>query len=165
MIVSAHLCTRAREHALAIGERMLCEANDEVRGLMGSAGDALLYWALTLATGQARYEQALHATLKRAAQGSVDPNIGLFGGVSGVRAVAALAMQIEPRYRGLVAHCDAFVESTLPQQPQQPQSYAVFDVMQGWAGARLARCVDAPAPSDRLTKLLGWLLEDHTRWM
>jgi lantibiotic biosynthesis protein len=155
---------RSHDRAFAIGERLLVTANDVDRGLAGNAGDAVAYLALTLATGDTKYEAAMHAALKRAAAGDYPPSIGMFDGMSGLRVAAELATTIEPRYRGLVEKCDAFVEAQLPLTPAKPDSYCVFDVMQGWAGARLARGIRGPLEPDRLTALLSWLVADSHRW-
>lgn len=123
----------------------------------------MLFLALRDATGDARYERAMHASLKRAAETAHDGGIGLFAGVSGLRAAAALAARREPRYQRLVARCDAHVEAALAWPPEAPGSFSEYDVIAGWAGARLARCIEAPREADRLTDLLAWVL-DEDRW-
>lgn len=155
---------RARERALTIGEALLCGVNTDQRGLAGNAGDALLFWGLTMWTRESRYEAAMHAALKRAATAEVAMTPGIFSGTSGLRAVADLACTIEPRYGRLVEQCDAFVESQLPSQPSQPSSYLTYDVVEGWAGQRLARAIRGPQPPDRLTVLLEWILAEPQRW-
>jgi hypothetical protein len=39
-----------------------------------------------------------------------------------------------------------------------------FDIISGWSGVRLSRCVDGPVEDDRTLALLRWLLADDTRW-
>ena len=162
--IDARTKERARGRALQIGERLLRTHNDGSRGIAGSAGDAILHLALAYATGDSRYEAAMHAALKRAATGDHGNANGLFDGTSGLRAAATLAMRIEPRYRTLVEKCDAIVESGLPERPHAALTYSTFDVISGWAGMRLARCVDGPGEADALTELLVWMLADPRRW-
>jgi lantibiotic modifying enzyme len=163
--LSSELRRRSVDRALDIGERLLAAPpSDVARGLAGSAGDALVHLALALATGETKYEAAMHAALKRAATGDHHPSIGMFVGTSGLRVAAELATAIEPRYRGLVEKCDAFVEANLPVDPAKPEVYGVFDVVGGWAGARLARGIRGPIEADRLTELLAWLIADSSRY-
>lgn len=166
---------RARSTALSIGERLLeeMERPDALdpnyerypnKHLNGTVGFALAFLALATASGDARFERAMHAQLKRAAEAPGN-EAGLFDGISGLRAVAALATEIEPRYRSFVARCDSFVESALAAQPLRPARYGDYDVISGWSGMRLARCVgEEPAGDDRLAAFLEWLIEDDERW-
>src|SRR5579864_9547969 len=162
--LTAGLRNRARAAAVAIGEQMLAMPNAVSQGMEGNAGDALLYLGLGLATGESKFEAAMHAALRRAATGDNPPSLGLFDGVSGLRAVAELACAVEPRYRRLVDQCDAFVESHLPVEAPRIDGFFVFDVIRGWAGVRLARCIGGPREPDRLTELLHWLIADWNRW-
>ena len=159
----ARLRERARAYALEVGERVLANPNAESRGIAENAGDAILHLALTATTGEKRFEHAMHESIQRAARAPFR-GASLFAGTSGLRAAAAIACSLEPRYARLVAQCDAMIDEALPTLPSQPERYTVFDVMDGWAGARLARCVDGPRPADRLSDLLEWLLEDERRW-
>jgi lantibiotic modifying enzyme len=163
---------RARQTAFDLGERLLhrsrhASPDDEewapMRSLSGSSGYSLACMALAQATGDSAYEAAMHAFIRSAASVPDRPEIGLFSGVSGLRAVAAILTKIEPRYGNLVAQSDAYIESELPGAPSQPQTYAAFDLICGWSGARLARCVDGPRKSDRLTDYIAWTLSHKER--
>jgi hypothetical protein len=106
----------------------------------------------------------MHRSLREATLANDGPDLGLFTGISGLRAAAALAARYEPRYARVVAQCDAFVDSELPTQPATPSTYEVFDLISGWSGARLARGVLGCVENDRLVDLIVWLLEDPERW-
>lgn len=139
-------------------------ADDGSRGLNGRAGYVLLFLALSELTGSERFTEAVHAGLRDLALAAGRPQIGLFGGISGLRAAAALAMRVERRYAKLVAQCDAYVDAQLPRHPLQPQTYGDYDVIGGWSGARLARGVTGPVPTDRLVEFVMWTLDDPDRW-
>jgi class I lanthipeptide synthase len=169
---------RARLRAIAIGDRLLREAGLErsdggesslfahlsSRGLNGPSGFALLYGALGDLTGEERFTSAMHRYLREAALADDRPDLGLFNGISGLRAAAALAARAEPRYAKLVAQCDAFIDSELPSLPVRPLTYEGFDLIDGWSGARLARCVGRRGEDDRLVEFIVWVLEDSERW-
>jgi lantibiotic biosynthesis protein len=166
---------RARSTAIEIGERLLVETRQPAfedvnfehfasQHMNGSVGYALAFLALATATGDARFEQAMHAQLKRAAE-VPGRSAGLFDGVSGVRAVAQLATAIEPRYRGFVQRCDALVESIVPAQISKPVWYNEYDVFFGRSGIRLARSLSGLPGPDHLTAYLEWLIEDDERWI
>ena len=122
--LDGRLRERARATAYRIGERLL-EAVDEPprpdpnferfasKRFNGTVGYALAFLALAATTGDERYARAMHGQLKRAAEAPGDA-AGLFDGVSGVRAVAAMAMAVEPRYASFVERCDTYVEASLP---------------------------------------------------
>jgi lantibiotic modifying enzyme len=162
------LRTRARSMASRLGERLLNQAaNDESesRGLVGAPGKALAFMALAQAGEDPRYRVAAHAEMRRAAEADDVPAIGLFVGLSGLRAVAALLSREEPAYERLVDQCDAYVEAALPAPEQTAVSGVYdFDVIGGWSGARLARCVTGPRAADRLTELQAWLMALDDRW-
>ena len=164
--VEARFRDRAHSHAYAIGDRLLRErlSKSPVRGLIGLAGFALLYGALGIATEEDRFVSAMHRCLREAAHADDFPTTSLFGGISGLRAVAALVARTEPGYARLVAQCDAFVDSTLPDQGSKPESYDAYDLVSGWSGARVARCVDGPRPADRLVDFISWTLSNPERW-
>ncbi len=156
---------RARARAFEIGERLLRAPNAGGRGLAAAAGDAVAFLSLYRASGDQRFERAMHDAIKRAATGQFGARTGTFSGISGLRAAADLASEIEPRYAGLVERCDEFVEATVPVRLDDVRIvYGSFDVIEGWAGARLARCVRGPRPGDELTRLLLWLCGDWDRW-
>lgn len=167
-IVSPRTALRARAVALRLGERLLTEGDGELlapRGLCGTLGSALALWALGRATGDSRYWESARTHLRRAAQADDLPLIGLFTGISGLRAVAALFTSQGAPLQRLVAQCDAYVESRLPE----PETVTItsmrdFDIISGWSGARLSRCVLGPAGADRLIRLLTWLIADDKRW-
>jgi hypothetical protein len=46
----------------------------------------------------------------------------------------------------------------------QPASFGEFDVIGGWAGIRLARCIDGPREADDALRALAWILDDQSRW-
>ncbi|HTX59876.1 MAG TPA: lanthionine synthetase LanC family protein [Verrucomicrobiae bacterium] len=173
------LCIRsaeARDAALALGERLLEETAlpDAVdpnlerfanRALNGPPGFALAFLALGTATGDSRFEAAMHGQLRRAAHAQDRPLPGLFNGISGLRGVAALAVAAEPRYRRLVERCDAYVEEIVAQRaPRRAALYGEFDLMFGWSGMRLARCVRGPSDDDALIELLAWVAGEDERW-
>jgi lantibiotic modifying enzyme len=170
----AGLRDRARWTAIELGERLLYESEAGLpdpfgqwvpsRSLNGSSGFALAFLALAQATGDSRFEAAMHGHLRKAALLEDRPGIGLVGGISGLRAAAAVAMAVEPRYRRLVEQCDAFVDEQLPQAPHASQTFCDFDVISGWSGVRLARCVDAPRERDRSIELLAWTIGEDERW-
>lgn len=170
--LSAAVRDRAREAALALGERLLeawsCAHDDgeflPMRGLAGSAGFALVFLALAQYTGESRYEAAMHDFMRTAAQVDDFPAIGLFDGIAGTRAVAHLLAGLEARYERLVDQCDAFIDAHVPLWPKLPQTFAEFDLIAGYSGTRLGQCVGAPRPADRLTELIAWVLEDEWRW-
>ena len=169
------LSDRARWTAIEAGERLIYEMTQPpafdvnferypCKNMNGTVGFALAFLALTLLTGDERFERAMHEQFKRAA-GAPGSQAGLFDGISGLRAAAALAANtFEPRYRGLVERCDEYVESTLPELPCRPAWYGEYDLISGWSGMRLARCVEGYEEPDRLTQLLEWLIEDDERW-
>jgi lantibiotic biosynthesis protein len=163
---NAHFRTRARAFALEVGDRLLRERAgvDGSRGLNGLAGFTLLYAALSDLTGSQRFTAAVHGSLRETARADGRPQIGLFGGISGLRAAAALAMRNEPRYSKLVAQCDAYVEAQLPQHAARAETYATYDLIAGWSGARLARGVSGPVATDRLVEFIVWTLDDRNRW-
>jgi len=134
------------------------------RSFAGTSGYALTFMALATSTGESRYEAAMHAFIRTAARLEDRPHLGLFGGISGLRAVTALAARLEPRYAGLVAQCDRYIESNVPQPFVLPASFGEFDVIGGWAGIRLARCIDGPREADVSTHALAWILDDEWRW-
>lgn len=162
----ARLRDRSRAYAVQIGERLLGEVPQRAdsRGLEGPAGFALLYAALAELTGDARFAAAMHSSLRTAARTDDRPEIGLFNGISGLRAAAALACRNEPRYAKLVGQCDAYVDEQMPRLPSKPKTYATYDLISGWSGARLARGVDAPLAPDELVTRIVWTLDDRDRW-
>jgi lantibiotic modifying enzyme len=152
---------------VCIGERLIAKLADlpDGRGLDGSSGFALAFAALADATGDDRYRQAAHECLRQAAQAVDKPSIGLFSGISGLRAVAALMSAQATQYLRLVEQCDAYVDSALPlPDAATVSSFRDFDVISGWSGARLARYVNAASGPDRLLSLLEWLMIDDDRW-
>lgn len=166
---------RARRRAFEIGDFLVdvlpilgkpeCEYSwTPSRGLVGDSGVALTFLALLEGSGNSRFEAAMHDALRGASQLDDRPGVGLFDGVSGLRAVAGLASRIEPRYRRLVTQCDDFVDAALPVDPQLPESFSTYDLISGWAGIRLARAACGSRPADRVTSLLTWLCEDRRRW-
>ncbi|MBV8196875.1 MAG: hypothetical protein JO263_01960 [Candidatus Eremiobacteraeota bacterium] len=163
--IEGRLAARARSFAVGVGERLIAaDTADTVRGLNGVAGFALLHCALGDLTGDERFTAAMHAGIRRAALLDGRPPIGLFGGISGLRAAAALAARDEPRYSKLLAQCDAYVDSLLPQHPSKPQTFDDYDLISGWSGARLARGVCGACESDALVDLIVWTLGDLERW-
>ena len=172
--LTGELRRRARETAEAIGRRLLVEMGaDErrdpnheryaCRRLNGPVGFALAFLALATATADARFERAMHAQLKRATEAGGN-RTGLFDGISGLRAVSALAAAIEPRYRALAAQCDVYIEAAFATAPVLPGWFGDYDVISGCSGMRLARCIEGALDEDRLTGLLAWLIEDDRRW-
>jgi lantibiotic biosynthesis protein len=159
---------RARAMAYRIGERLLrCESADAnaSRGLGGISGNALTFGALATVTNDSRYWDAANRQLSRAARADDEPGIGLFSGLSGLRGVAAIFSRTEPQLQRLVAQCDTYIESALPGlKTAHVADMNTFDVIGGWSGARLARCVLGPAGRDRLIDLLAWLMSDDARW-
>jgi hypothetical protein len=165
----------ARATACAIGERLLQEMEraDAVdpngerfanRSLNGPPGFALAFLALAGATHDPRFEAAMHAQLRRAAASGDALEPGLLNGISSLRAVADLATELEPRYGRLAEQCDAFVETRLPDEAPARAAYGEYDLAFGWAGMRLARCVNGSREPDRLVDLLGWVIADDARW-
>lgn len=166
-MLSSSTADRARSIALAVGERLLTQidALPRGRGLAGDSGFALVFSALAHTTGDVRYLEAAHRCMRQAANADDVPSIGLVDGISGLRAVAALLAPLRPEYRRLIDQCDAYVEKRLPDVDSvMPSSFREFDIITGWSGARLARCVDSPSADDRLVELLEWLLTDDARW-
>jgi lantibiotic biosynthesis protein len=169
---------RARAYAVAVGERILDVGTKESpttfgsqqfpnlasRGLEGPAGFAIFYGALGELTGEKRFTSAMHENLRRAAHADDRPSTGLFSGISGLRAAAALATRTEYRYSKLVAQCDEFVDSQLPQRPSKPDTFAGYDLIEGWSGVRLSRGVVGPQEPDRLVEFIVWALADPERW-
>jgi lantibiotic biosynthesis protein len=164
---------RARAVALDLGDRLYQTAYREnppdedwapTRSFAGTAGYALTFMALAASTGEGRYEAAMHEFLRRSARVVDLPEIGLFGGISGLRAVTALAMRLEPRYEALLAQCEAYIDAHLPQTHKAPKSFGEFDLMSGWAGIRLGRCIEGPSGPDASVEALAWILEDERRW-
>ena len=169
------ILARARKRALELGEVMLgsmaslgspaCKFSwRPSRGLAGYAGLALAFMALHEATEDGRYAAAMHDALRAATQLDDEPRIGLFDGISGLRAAADLASAIEPRYQKIVGQCDAYVNERLPLRPVAAESFSTFDVIDGWAGIRLSRAARGTAEPDRTSGLLAWLCEDASRW-
>ncbi|MHB8462242.1 MAG: lanthionine synthetase LanC family protein [Vulcanimicrobiaceae bacterium] len=171
--MASELRARALRVARALADRLFDErhakdADDDrwfpCRSLSGSSGYALTALALAQATGESQYEAEMHRCIRMAAGVSDHPTIGLFDGMSGLRAVTALALALEPRYEKLLNQCDAFIHANIPEVPTQPESYAAYDLIGGWSGARLAQCVTGKRESDRLVSHLLWVLEDKQRW-
>lgn len=165
--------TRAKHVAQALAERLFDEnhaknSDDDrwypCRSLSGSSGYALTALALAQATGESQYEAHMHRFIRMAASVSDRPTIGLFDGMSGLRAVTELALALEPRYEKLLNQCDAFLAANVPESPTQPESFAAYDLIGGWSGARLAKCVTGKRENDRLVSHLLWLLEEKDRW-
>lgn len=154
--------------AFVIGERLLRDTMSEEpawRGLAGPAGTALAFGALGDSTGDARYWDAANRQLAAAARADDVPSIGLFSGISGLRAVAAIFSRSAPHLQKLVDQCDAYVESKLPALDDvRVADMDAYDLISGWSGARLARCVLGPKNPDRLVGLLAWLMADDDRW-
>jgi hypothetical protein len=170
--LSAGVRERAREAALALGERLLHLSRDAdpddpqwtpSRSLAGSAGYALAFFSLGAALQDERFIQAGHAFMRTAARVDDVPREGLFDGISGLRAVAALASGLEPGYAGLVAQCDAFLARRPALACEKPLDFSAFDIISGACGARLARCVNGPAGADEGTAYLLWLLQEPER--
>ncbi|MBV9719264.1 MAG: hypothetical protein JOZ77_08085 [Candidatus Eremiobacteraeota bacterium] len=124
-----------------------------------------MFSSLAKMTDETSYWEATHRCMRQAAHADDVPSIGLVEGISGLRAVAALLDKERPEYRRLIDQCDTYVESELPDPETVTLcSFQDFDIISGWSGARLARCVTAPSPDDKLVDLLIWLLGDDTRW-
>lgn len=159
--------SRARVMAARIGSRLLDGLSDlpTGRGLVGNAGFALAFSSLGRLTGERRYWQAMHDCMRQAALANDKPSIGLFTGISGLRGVAAILAAEHPQYVRLIGQCDSYVESSLPT-PESAcvTSFSDFDIIGGWSGVRLARCVTSDEGRDRLVELLEWLLRDDARW-
>lgn len=157
-------CARARAMARRLGERLLVHETAPSRDLDGSPGTALAFLALARSTGDERYTAQMHARMRDAARLDDAPENGLFSGISGLRAAAAIIAQGEPAYARLVGQCDSYVDAQLPAHATVPQTFMTYDVVSGWSGVRLARCVDGPKEADRLVELIAWLLADPSRW-
>jgi lantibiotic modifying enzyme len=166
--MNATLRERARVMAARLGERLLNDPRAgefETRGLVGAPGKALALMTLARGIGDGRYREAAVVEMLRAARSDDVPTIGLFVGISGLRAVAALSEGEDPAYRRLVEQCDAYVEAALPAADRVAVAGNYdYDVIGGWSGARLARCVDGPRDADKLTELLTWLIASDERW-
>jgi lantibiotic modifying enzyme len=131
--------------ARELGERLLIEvaAPDRLdvnaehyatRRMNGTVGFALCFLGLARATGDARYEAAMHCQLARAAR--ADGNeVGLFSGYAGLAAVAHLACAVEPRYERLVTQCLQALDSS--------DGCAERDLLFGSAGIAVARSLVA----------------------
>jgi hypothetical protein len=169
--------TRARSFALRVGERLLRDfgvpARDDngvgsvllmLRGLNGAAGFAILHGALGALPAGDRFAAAMHARLRQAALANDRPSIGLFTGISGLRAAAALAARAEPRYGRLVAQCDAFIDAQTAAPSANLTTFGTYDVIEGWSGALLARGIGAPVAEDPLVEAILWALDDPERW-
>lgn len=167
-------CDRARAAAIEIGERLLEEIewapyedpNFErypSRCLNGTVGFALTFLALAVATGDSRFERAMHAQIKLAAH-APQRGTGLFDGVAGLRVMLELACALEPRYRGLVAQCDASIDSAARDAVWPPQWVGDYDLAFGAAGMRLSQQFTQAPSEDLLTERLTWLLAGDERW-
>ncbi|HTX59875.1 MAG TPA: lanthionine synthetase LanC family protein [Verrucomicrobiae bacterium] len=165
---------RARRTAIELGERLLqlasAAADDALhqwapaRGLNGSPGYALAFLELARATGDSRFEAEMHRQLRLAAAVDDDPQLGLYSGISGLRASAEIATAVEPRYVRLVEQCDAFVDARRDRLTIVPRTFSDFDVISGWSGVRLARCVRGAREPDAAVGALLWVIEDESRW-
>jgi lantibiotic modifying enzyme len=157
---------RAVAMAALIGERLLRENEDfmATRGFAGLSGTAYALLQLAKVTDDARYLEAAKRTLRRAAHGDDQPLLGLFTGISGLRAVAALLAREEGKPDGLVGQCDDYVEQRLPTAAAKVKSFDDYDVLAGWSGIRLSRCVAGARPADDVVALLRWLIADDDRW-
>lgn len=174
--LSPHVRDRALQCAVGIGERLLEEMtqpeyhdpNEERYAspkLNGTPGFALAFLCLAQATGEQRFEAAMHEQLRRAARAQELLGLGVFNGISGLRAVAALATDvIEPRYARLVEQCDEVVATTLESWPKPPRTYSDYDLLFGCAGMRMARCINGPRDEDELSAYLRWLVADTAHW-
>lgn len=159
---------RAHTMALRLGERLLREAANQefdVRGLGGASGRALAFRALAQATDDERYREAMRSQIHAAVKAGDVPDIGLFTGISGLRAVAAILTLDDPHYEKLVQQCDNYVDGLLPDVASaRVTGLNTFDIIAGWSGALLARGLVQGCPPGRLSDLLAWMLEDDARW-
>ena len=171
MTTNSLLCggtaARARAMAALLGPRIVRDAGErpfEGRGLAGDSGRALSLFALARG-GDPLYEEAARSQLRRVVLAEDRPGAGLFGGMSGLRGVAGILALEEPRYGKLVEQCDAFIDEQLPPPgDERVAASADFDVISGWSGMRLARCVAGSGERDRLIDLLAWVMADDRRW-
>lgn len=158
---------RAVAMAALIGERLLRENEGFVatRGFAGLAGTAYTLFQLAKVTNDPRYSEAAKATLRRAAHADDQPLLGLFTGISGLRAVAALLAHEECNGDRLIDQCDEYVEQRLPTAgTAKVESFDDYDVLAGWSGIRLSRCVSGARAADNVVALLCWLIADDDRW-
>lgn len=167
--------TGAVAAAAAIGERLLEELKDTAtdakyeervpsRGFCSSSGYAVMYAALSQATADSRFTAAMHAHVRAAASLGDRPGIGVYNGMSGLRAALAYLAPREPAVLPLIARCDTYVETFAPEPGTAPSTYHDYDLLFGWAAVRLSRCLDGPLPRDRWTDTMVWLLEDESNW-
>lgn len=168
--------TRAVSTAAAIGERLLQELNDlntdakyeertPSRGFGSTSGYAVLYAALAQATGEQRFMEAMRAHIRTAASLRDRPGIGVFNGMSGLRAALAYISPMERGADALIARCDSYVDSFSGVFRNVAQTYHDYDLLSGWTGVRLSRCMDGPLPPDRWTDMMVRLLSDESRWL
>jgi lantibiotic modifying enzyme len=174
--LSEGLRTNAVTAAAAIGERLLEELKDTAtdtkyeerapsRGFGSSSGYAVLYAALVQATGEQRFVEAMRAHIRAAASLGDRPGIGVQNGMSGLRAALAYLSPMEPGADALITRCDAYIDGFGGAFDTFAQTYLDYDLLFGWAGARLARCLDGPLPRDRWTDMMVRLLEDESHWL
>jgi len=170
------LRSKAVTAATAIGDRLLVELKDTdtdaeyeerapSRGFGSSCGYAVLYAALAQATGEQRFTEAMRAHIRVAASLGDRPGIGVHSGMSGLRAALAYVSPMEPGAGALIARCDAYIDGFADQFDTVAQNYHDYDLLYGWAGTRLARCLDGPLPRDRWTDMMVRLLEDESHWL
>lgn len=182
VVLDSALADAASNLAFELADRLIDPAQttahgesaaDSNRGLGGESGMALFFSAVSQASDDPKYRTALHAYMKRAAQGYGNAP-GLFSGVDGVFAAACYASVAEPRYRAFAERC-AQTLCELDEQTEaafkRPRLMYDYDVIGGAAGKALASSdpagigvVDA-ARVRRMCDYLVWLLDDHARWM
>jgi hypothetical protein len=120
--------------------------------------------ALGDATGERKFEVATHAVLTNAAEMAETSSLGLFDGIAGLRAAASIAAKREPHYAALLSRCDAFLDAAAASEARGGAAHSTFDLVSGWSGARLARCIDGPTEPDRVFELAAAVLADELRW-
>jgi hypothetical protein len=129
-------------------------------GLNGLPGIAMACAALATSRNDERYATAMHDALRRAT-GAFSPHFGANGGVGGLRAAACYAQNVVPSYARLIARCDELSDRFSDAPVPEKAALSNYDVISGWAGARLAR---GPSSSDWLVERLLWLMSDDSRW-
>ena len=128
-------------------------------GLNGFSGIAMALAALSRSRGEERYTRGMHEALRRACSHATASSLGSAMGIAGLRAAAAYAHAVVPSYDRLISQCDRLIDSFQSAPPSSTTSD--YDLISGWAGARLSR---GPSKEDWLIDRLLWLLSDDAHW-
>lgn len=134
------------------------------RGLASNAGYAILFAALFQAKAEERFAEAAGRELQDAAGFADVPSRGLFSGLAGLRAAAAYAEKLWPKFGRLAAQCDSYIGAELSTIPEVVEM-DTYDLISGWAGTRAALALEGGCNPDMYVESLLALFDSgEGRW-